>query len=255
MYKKMLLVCLIPLSIQASEPTDFVFHSPKTSGKTALFTTGAGMGGACAVHYALASLCNFFEITRIPVKANLFALPTNWLLLGVPLDFSLNSQKVIAAIAVSAGLYAAYKMFYYLPEGKFSTGRNQLFNVLEDETLNALLEVKDNLLEHTDHTYIEYTYPRLSAHNVFMAHRIALRQAAQELQDVINSSTDDAEMKAMSKAYKRAIERYITEIDDCIKTIKEDPAWLEELKAFEMQQAREAQQQLVQATYLSALMR
>ena len=258
MYKKVLLICLIPLCMQATEPTEFVFHTPKTSGKTALLTAGTGIGTALATHYGIASLLNFFEVTKIPVNliTTLRVPVTNWL----HLDFTgfargsisrnvTNGMVVFTAGAV--GTLAAWLMYAYQPEGKFTAARNKLVEAVDNDLLNELLNAQNNLLKNIDNEYIEFTYPRVAAHGDFVRFHTSLKQATQWLKEAIIATNDD-KLVAMAEDYISIIEDYMEDISACVQIIRNEPDWLKQLKGNELQKTREAQERLAFATQMAA---
>ena len=259
MYKKLLFTCLIPLCMQASEPTNFVFHSPKTSGKTALLTAGAGIGTAIATQYSIASLLNFFEVTEIPVNliATLRVPVTNWL----HLDFtgfgrcSITSRSVINGMVIftagAVGTLAALLMYAYQPEGKFTGARNKLVEAVDNDLLNELLDAQNNLLKNIDNEYIEFTYPRVAAYGDFIKFHTSLKLAAKWLKEAI-TATNDGELVIMAEDYISIIESYMEDINHCVHIIRNESDWLEQLKGNELQKTREAQEQLVAATQMAA---
>ena len=235
MYKKMLLVCLIPLCAQASEPTDFVFHSPKTSGKTALFTAGAGIGTALATQCSIESLLNFFEVTEIPVNliATLRVPVTRWF----SLDFagfgrcSITSRNVINGMVIftagAVGTLAALLMYAYQPEGTFTAARNKLVEAVDNDLLNELLDARNNLLKNIDNEYIEFTYPRVGAYFDFIRFHTSLKLAAKWLKEAITETNDD-ELVAMAEDYISIIESYMEDINACVQIIRNEPDWLKQ---------------------------
>ncbi len=244
--------------MQAAQPTDFVFHTPKTSGKTALLTAGAGIGTAMATQYSIASLLNFFEVTQIPVSiiGTLRVPVTNWL----HLDFTgfgrcstsrnvINGMVIVAAGA--AGTLAALLMYAYQPEGKFTAARNKLVEVADNDLLNELLDAQNNLLKNIDNEYIEFTYPRVAAHGDFVRFHTSLKQATKWLKEAI-TATNDAELVTMAEDYIETIKSYLEDLNHCVQIIKNEPDWLEQLKGNEMQKTREAQERLALATQMAA---
>ena len=260
MYKKMLLVCLIPLCIQASESTEFVFHSPKTSGKTALLTAGAGIGTALATQYSIASLLDFFEVTQIPVSiiGTLRVPVTKWFHLNFTSvgRCTITSKNVINGMVIftagAIGTLAAWLMYSYQPEGKFTAARNKLVEAVDNNLLNELLDAQNNLLKNIDNEYIEFTYPRVAAYNDFTRFHTSLKQAARWLKEAMKATSDD-ELVTMAEDYIGAIEGYLEDINQCVQIIRNESDWLKQLKGYELQKTREAQEQLAFATQMAAL--
>ncbi len=259
MYKKIMLTCLIPLSMQATEPTEFVFHSPKTSTQTALLTGGAGIGAAFATYYGLASLLNYMEVTHLPLNGiGILRIPvTDWLTFGVKgsgnFTFKENAIKnMVFLTAGAAGALAAYLTYSYQPEGKFSAARDKLLEAFDDSLLNELLNAQDNLLENIDHEYIQRHYPRVAAYHDFIRFHKSLKIASAWLKEAAQA-TDDQELANIAADYITLLEEYLEDIHDCIHIIKNEPDWLKQLKGYELRKTRKAQEELVVATRMAAM--
>lgn len=251
---------LIPSYFQASDRPRFVFHSPKTSTKTTVLTAGVGIGTAYATHYALASLWNCLKCTNIPV--NMFAtlrVPiTSWFHLEFSAfgPLSIRNPNIIKALmlgtAGSIGALAALLTYAYQPEGKFSTAQYRLSKAVENDVFNELMSAQQNLLNNIDNNYIDSMYPRVAAYHDFMRFHTSLKEAAEWLKQA-KSATNDKAFIYMIDDYTNIVHYYLDNISSCMSIIRNEPDWLKQLKGYEMQKTREAQEKLAIATQMAAL--
>lgn len=238
---------------------EFMFYSPKLSNKTALLVSSSAIGSTVISYTLLTTLLKKLEVTDLPVKLlTQLRLPlTNWLTISATHQTNMTfNEKCIAvatiALSVLTGVLLGWLTYSYQPEGKLVAARKRLYNLLMHDQIPTLLNNNNNLLENINMAYIESTYPLVTAQQECILQYSELKKAATWLKEAI-FATDDRELKSMAHNYLTLIKEYINTLSCCIHTIKSDPNWLKQLKCYELQKSREAQEQLVTAINMSKL--
>ena len=249
MHKQIILACLLSVAAQASQSDQntFIFHSPKTSAKTAILTTSATIGAGALSYYLLSLL---FQRNNIGLKVNMRV--TDNFDFNFMHIFDLSDYKVRAILSAALGTFAGWFTYSYQPEGLFIAARNNLSAAIFNQKINALIEAGQNILPKIDATYVASAHSRIEAYNDFSDHYVALQKASEWLKSTINSS-NDTELTNIAQNYLVIIDDYMAHIADCISIIKSDPNWFKQLKCYEMTKSREAQEQLVIATRMAGM--
>lgn len=223
MYKKMFLLCLIPLLTQATEVEEvhlnfsdgqvnsenLEYYKPTMSNKTFLLTSLATTCFGFLSGYGAYALLDTSKVT------NLYALTIIPLLAG-------------SLIGSFTGLIT----YNYQPEAKFETARNTLFAATNDKALTELISDQSNLLKNIDRAYVKDSVPRFKAHKNFVLCYTRVERAIESLNTIIKES-DNEELVAYAKNYLPILNTYKEHLARSMETIKADPSWLAETACHE----------------------
>lgn len=243
------LLCASFLAVHAQD-TNILNMQPKTSLKTGLLTTGAGLTMGSATLYGLSwLLSDVNEVgATLTVASNVF-LPFQWfnLLFRVKKDIELSTKNsavicgLITTAAISAGALAAWLMYRYQPEGRYGRAHGKLKNVIKNDVLQQLIEDEQTLIENIDNGYLHHAYPRVSACNDFLSYHKSLQDAIGLFSAAIRGS-DDTELIDMAQICIETTKAYMEQIKGCITIIRNAPDWVEQLKGYDAMLARQAQE-------------
>lgn len=247
MFKKNILCALMiaaAVSHAKAENQSSLFAKPNTSQKTALLTAGAGTLTGLVTYYIASGLFDLCKTDHINITAGISALfktgPLN-ILAGARKTFTTPANYIIGTATLSLGAIAAWLMYRCQPEGKFERAHSTLMDVLNNETLNALIEAEQELIKNIEESYIYHTYPRVAAYNEFINYHKKLTDALILLKEA-TATTEDAEFAALAQACINGIEKYIESIKTCINIIRNSDNWIEQLKGHDTMLARQAQE-------------
>jgi tetratricopeptide (TPR) repeat protein len=253
--KQLFCTLLFVASATHPSPETDLFIKPGISAETTFLSGGAGIAAAAAATFGLGWLCNYLDITEIPL---FFGIGSSAHLGPIRLDaaagaaISATPKYIIGACGATLGCLAAWLTYRYQPEGKFSRAHSTLKEALLDEVLNELIAHEETLLNALDNTYIQSAYPRVEAYNNFIAYLKNLEHAVKLFKEVLHDTSDD-EYITRTHSCLRAVETYIEHIKYCIRIIRTAPNWQEELNGYNIMLSRLAQQQTAIATQNLAL--
>lgn len=225
MYKKMFLLCLIPLCTQATEVEnvhlnfsdgqasvkDLIYHKPTISRKTSIVTSFTALCSALLSGYG-----TYLLISTSPRVTNPYTI------YGIPV-----------LIGGLIGSLAGFIVYCFEQEGQFESARNTLFNAVKDPVLNQFIADQSNLLKNIDHTYVKDSLPRTNAYFKLHRYYVQFEYAILKLNNIIEQS-DDKDLVAFAKSYLPIISEYKKHVGTCLETIKSDPKWNAEYNSFQL---------------------